>query len=178
MGFSFRKSIKLGGVRVNLGKKGISASTGTKGLRMTTGTNGTRLSAGYGGLRYTTKLGKTKGTNNTYTQSNACNGYIVPTILASIAMFILGVILLYFKIFSIAFYVIFIAIIAGIIGIIMLKPKNIEQGNNRIKVRKKCNYFVLVFGLVIFSLFIKYFVLKKLEKPATTPMITELRLKN
>lgn len=134
MGFGFRKSIKLGGARVNLGKKGISVSTGVKGLRISTGTNGTRLTTGTGGVRYTTKLGGKKGTSNTYTQSSTCNEYAAPTILVSIVMFILGIILLYFKILSIAFYVIFISIGAGIIGYFMLsysvKTQNESQAED------------------------------------------------
>ena len=42
MGFSFRKSMKIGGARLNIGKKSASVSTGVKGFRVSTGTNGTR----------------------------------------------------------------------------------------------------------------------------------------
>lgn len=40
MGFRFRKSIKIGPVRVNFSKKGVGYSVGTKGYRVTKRTDG------------------------------------------------------------------------------------------------------------------------------------------
>lgn len=60
MGFSFRKSVKLGPMRLNLSKKGVGVSTGVKGARVSVGPRGTQLSVGGGGLYYKTKLGKMK----------------------------------------------------------------------------------------------------------------------
>lgn len=65
MGFNFRKSFKIGGSRLNIGKKGASVSTGIKGFRITTGANGSKISAGAGGVRYTAKLGKNNKTSKT-----------------------------------------------------------------------------------------------------------------
>jgi Protein of unknown function (DUF4236) len=60
MGFSYRKSLKMGPFRVTASKSGISYSAGVKGARVTKRANGkvqTTLSAPGTGLRYTTKPG-------------------------------------------------------------------------------------------------------------------------
>ena len=57
MGFSYRKSVKMGPFRVTASKSGISYSAGVKGARVTKRANGkvqTTLSAPGTGLRYTT----------------------------------------------------------------------------------------------------------------------------
>ena len=56
MGWSFRKSINLGPIRLNLSKSGVGFSTGVRGFRVSTGPRGTRLNAGVGPLRYTKTL--------------------------------------------------------------------------------------------------------------------------
>lgn len=87
MGFSFRKSVKIGGARLNVGKKGISVSTGVKGFRVSTGTNGTRLSAGVGGVRYTTKIESSTRRKN----SSASGEMTAPEVLlACIFLFVIG----------------------------------------------------------------------------------------
>jgi hypothetical protein len=56
MGFSFRKSFKIGAVRVNVSNRGIGASTGVKGARVGVNSAGRRyssLSIPGTGLRYT-----------------------------------------------------------------------------------------------------------------------------
>ena len=63
MGFSYRKSVKMGPFRVTASKSGISYSAGVKGVRVTKRANGkvqTTLSAPGTGIRYTTTSG-TKG---------------------------------------------------------------------------------------------------------------------
>jgi hypothetical protein len=45
MGFRFRKSFKVGGVRINLSKSGVGASVGGKGLRVGVGPRGGRVTA-------------------------------------------------------------------------------------------------------------------------------------
>lgn len=53
MGFSFRKSIKLGkNVRLNIGKNGPSLSMGPKGAKVNISKRGVRTSVGAGGIRY------------------------------------------------------------------------------------------------------------------------------
>ena len=56
IGFSFRKRIRIGPVRLNLSKTGIGVSTGVKGLSVSTGSRGTYLNAGMNGVYYRTKL--------------------------------------------------------------------------------------------------------------------------
>ena len=56
MGFSFRKSIKLGPLRVNLSKSGIGLSAGVRGARVSKGPRGTYLNVGTGGVQYRKKL--------------------------------------------------------------------------------------------------------------------------
>ncbi len=46
MGLFFRKSLKLGPVRLNFSKSGIGVSTGVRGLRVSTSARGTYLNAG------------------------------------------------------------------------------------------------------------------------------------
>lgn len=64
MGFSYRKSVKMGPFRMTASKSGISYSVGVKGARVTRRANGrvqTTLSAPGTGLRYTTSgTGKRK----------------------------------------------------------------------------------------------------------------------
>ena len=60
MGFSYRKSVKMGPFRVTASKSGISYSAGVRGARVTKRANGkvqTTLSAPGTGLRYTTTSG-------------------------------------------------------------------------------------------------------------------------
>ena len=63
MGFRLRKSVNLGGVRVNLSKSGVGYSFGTKGMRVTKCANGhTRKTVGIPGtgISYVTESGKSK----------------------------------------------------------------------------------------------------------------------
>lgn len=59
MAFRFRKSFKIGGVRINLGKSGVSASVGVKGLGVGVGPRGPRMSASLPGtgLSYSARVG-------------------------------------------------------------------------------------------------------------------------
>ncbi|MFA5566204.1 MAG: DUF4236 domain-containing protein [Acidimicrobiia bacterium] len=56
MGFYFRKSKKLGPLRINLSKSGVGVSTGVKGFRVSTGPRGTQVHAGRDGVYYRKKL--------------------------------------------------------------------------------------------------------------------------
>lgn len=58
MGWSWRKSIKLGPFNLNLSKGGVGVSTGVRGARVSVGPRGTNVSAGRGGIRYTKSLGR------------------------------------------------------------------------------------------------------------------------
>ena len=62
MGFRFRKSIKLGGLRVNVSKKGVGYSVGVPGARYTKKADGgTRITTGLPGtgISYQKDIGKT-----------------------------------------------------------------------------------------------------------------------
>ena len=82
MGFSFRKSIKLGGgVRLNLSKSGIGASWGVKGFRVTKPAKGkarARASIPGTGLSYSTSLGAS-GKRKTSHKSTAKTSQTVST---------------------------------------------------------------------------------------------------
>ncbi|MEE1944693.1 DUF4236 domain-containing protein [Pedobacter sp. KR3-3] len=58
MGLIFRKSIKLGSIRVNFSGSGISYSTGIKGARITSGPRGTYVTIGANGIYYRKKIGR------------------------------------------------------------------------------------------------------------------------
>jgi len=58
IGFSFRKSLRMGPVRLNLSKSGLGVSAGVKGLRVSTGPRGSYLNAGRKGLYYRRKLNR------------------------------------------------------------------------------------------------------------------------
>ena len=63
MGFSYRKSVKLGPFRMTASKSGVSYSVGVKGARVTKRANGkvqTTLSVPGTGLRYTATSGTKK----------------------------------------------------------------------------------------------------------------------
>lgn len=66
MGFSFRKSKKIGLFRVSVGKRGLSASVGVKGARIRANTRGQVYgSVGAGGMRYEKRLNSGRGTGAT-----------------------------------------------------------------------------------------------------------------
>ena len=52
MAFYFRKSLKFGGLRLNLSKSGVGFSAGFKGFRVGTGPRGNYIHAGLGGVHY------------------------------------------------------------------------------------------------------------------------------
>lgn len=52
MGFYFRKSVNLGGLRFNLSKSGVGVSTGFKGFRIGSGPRGNYVQMGRNGIYY------------------------------------------------------------------------------------------------------------------------------
>lgn len=67
MGLRFRKSINIGGARVNISKKGIGGSIGVKGARLTKTADGkTRKTVGIAGtgISYTTQTSKKQTVSN------------------------------------------------------------------------------------------------------------------
>ncbi|QIL78380.1 DUF4236 domain-containing protein [Hymenobacter sp. HDW8] len=65
MGFSFRKSLSIGPMRVNLSSSGIGYSVGVKGARLGVNKRGTYVSLGAGGIQYR-KYIQNNTTNNPY----------------------------------------------------------------------------------------------------------------
>jgi len=82
MGWSFRKSIKFGPMRVNFSKSGVGVSAGVKGARISTGPRGTYLNVGRGGVSYRQKIGGTGGNANRGTnyQSGSATESVVCTV--------------------------------------------------------------------------------------------------
>lgn len=56
MGWSFRHSLKMGPLRLNLSTRGLGVSAGVRGARVGVGPRGTYVSFGYGGFHYRQKL--------------------------------------------------------------------------------------------------------------------------
>jgi hypothetical protein len=71
MGLNYRKSIKVGGMRLNVSKSGLGVSTGIKGLRVGVNSQGrTYVSGGTNGFYYRKNLGTTsKGNTSLRTSS-------------------------------------------------------------------------------------------------------------
>jgi hypothetical protein len=57
MGWGFRKSASVGGLRFTFSKGGVSTSFGGKGLRFTSGPRGVYVTTGFGGFYYRQRLG-------------------------------------------------------------------------------------------------------------------------
>ena len=57
MGWGFRRSFSIGGMRLYASKTGLSASVGVKGLRLNVGSRGAFISPGAGGFYYRARLG-------------------------------------------------------------------------------------------------------------------------
>lgn len=73
MGFRFRKSVKLGGLRINFSKSGIGYSYGGKGDRVTKMANDrirTTLSVPSTGISYVTETGRRKNKKRTSSTGN------------------------------------------------------------------------------------------------------------
>lgn len=78
MGFTFRKSIKIGkNTRINLSSKGgVGISTGVKRARISTNKQGTRIYGGIGPIRYQKKISNNSNEaklSNNYSSSNISN---------------------------------------------------------------------------------------------------------
>ena len=97
MGFSYRKSKKIGPFRVTASKSGISTSVGGKGYRVTRKANGkiqTTASIPGTGIRYTKQLSRNKGYNSVNVNKiiHSRNYYRVLYIIANITSIILAII--------------------------------------------------------------------------------------
>ena len=59
MGFYFRKSLRMGPLRLNLSRRGVGVSAGVKGLRLGVNRRGSYLQAGLGGVYFRQQLTST-----------------------------------------------------------------------------------------------------------------------
>ena len=66
MGFYLKKSVSLGGVRINFSKSGVGLSVGIKGFRMGTGPRGSYVHMGREGLYYRASLGHKRPTQRNH----------------------------------------------------------------------------------------------------------------
>src|SRR5512143_1017261 len=57
MGWSFRRSIKMGPLRLNLSTRGVGISAGVRGARVAVGPRGTYVTLGRGGFQYRQRIG-------------------------------------------------------------------------------------------------------------------------
>lgn len=71
MGFYFRKSVNLGGLRFNFSKSGVGVSTGIKGFRVGSGPRGNYVQMGRNGVYYKKTWGNSK--NRVTEHSNTQN---------------------------------------------------------------------------------------------------------
>ena len=71
MGFYFRKSVNLGGLRFNFSKSGVGVSTGFKGFRVGSGPRGNYVQMGRNGVYYKKTWGNSK--NRVNERSNTQN---------------------------------------------------------------------------------------------------------
>lgn len=58
MGFGFKKSKNIGGLKLNFSKSGVGISAGVKGFRISAGPKGVNLNAGKNGVYLRKKLNK------------------------------------------------------------------------------------------------------------------------
>ena len=56
MGFSFRRSVNFGPLRLNFSTRGLGLSTGVRGARLSVGPRGTYVTLGRGGFQYRARL--------------------------------------------------------------------------------------------------------------------------
>ena len=93
MGFSFRKSIRFGPLRLNLSKSGVGLSAGVKGARVSKGPRGTYLNVGAGGVQYRKKL---DGTSERATRGRRAGGgnWLVVGLVALVVLLLAAVLIL------------------------------------------------------------------------------------
>ncbi len=75
MGFYFRKSVNLGGLRFNFSKSGVSVSTGVKGFRIGSGPRGNYIQMGRNGVYYKKTWGNSKSRANEHNNTQNIKKY-------------------------------------------------------------------------------------------------------
>jgi len=93
VGWGFRKSIKVGGAKVNLSKSGVGVSVGTKGARVGVSSKGNAYtSLGSHGVYHRGNLGsgKSSGSRQGKAQSAAWKGVYIVFLILSVVVLIAG----------------------------------------------------------------------------------------
>lgn len=75
MGFYFRKSVNLGGLRFNFSKSGVGVSTGVKGFRIGSGPRGNYIQMGRNGVYYKKTWGNSKSRVNEHNNTQNIKKY-------------------------------------------------------------------------------------------------------
>ena len=75
MGFYFRKSVNLGGLRFNFSKSGVGVSTGVKGFRIGNGPRGNYVQMGRNGVYYRKTWSNSKNKANVQNKTNNIRQY-------------------------------------------------------------------------------------------------------
>ncbi len=75
MGFYFRKSVNLGGLRFNFSKSGVGVSTGVKGFRIGSGPRGNYVQMGRNGIYYKKTWGNSKRGENKHNNTQNIKKY-------------------------------------------------------------------------------------------------------
>ena len=110
MGFTFRKSVKIGPVRLNVSKSGVGVSAGVKGARVGVNAKGKAYaSVGAKGLRYQTQLGSAKREKNDETSG----GEELPNTPVNAGGVFGGLVMVF------SFFACFVNVEVGIIGLCM-----------------------------------------------------------
>ena len=76
MGFYFRKSVNLGGLRFNFSKSGVGVSTGVKGFRIGSGPRGNYVQMGKNGIYYRKTWGNSKNKTNEQNKTQNIRKYL------------------------------------------------------------------------------------------------------
>lgn len=136
MGIRFRKSIKLGGARINISKSGIGYSVGTKGARITKTANGrTRTTASIPGtgisyVKETSSKSKKTATNSAVINKPS-KGIGVFCRIVSIPLILLGL-LLALAVHPICWVFVAMGVIFWLIGSSQIKAYKEWKKNNEV----------------------------------------------
>lgn len=83
MGWSWRRSLSLGPIRLNFSKSGVGMSMGVRGARVSTGPRGNFMTLGLGGFRYSKRIGIPVSLSPTHTSKrpallNSASSHMYP----------------------------------------------------------------------------------------------------
>ncbi|MBQ4496472.1 MAG: DUF4236 domain-containing protein [Spirochaetaceae bacterium] len=135
MSLSYRKSLKIGGVRINLSKSGIGFSTGIKGFRVGVNSRGkTYISGGRNGFYFRENLHSNKNVNTTKNEQTSILS--ADDMLLSICLITIALSCLIIGILSLKSFLIGISLFLFLIGIILPIRKMIIYKHFTKKIKK------------------------------------------